>query len=63
LIKAYKETKDKTKFFNPFFTKLVGTKKLQQQVENNISEVEIRKSWEKDLSVFKKIRRKYIIYE
>jgi uncharacterized protein YbbC (DUF1343 family) len=42
---------------------LIGTKKLQQQVENNISEVEIRKSWEKDLTVFKKIRGKYIIYE
>ncbi|RZJ28756.1 MAG: DUF1343 domain-containing protein, partial [Flavobacterium sp.] len=33
LIKAYNQTKDKSKFFIPFFTKLAGTKKLQQQIE------------------------------
>ncbi len=63
LIKAYKETKDKTKFFNPFFTKLVGTNKLQQQIKNSVSETDIRKSWEKDLTAFKKMREKYLIYQ
>ena len=33
LIKAYQTTSDKTKFFNEFFTKLAGTKKLQQQMK------------------------------
>ena len=62
LIKAYNETADKSKFFTPFFTKLAGTKKLQQQIEAGTSESDIRKSWEKGLSEFKEMRRKYLIY-
>ena len=62
LIKAYQTTSDKSKFFNPFFTKLAGTKKLQQQIENGISEEEIRQSWKKGLEEFKKMREKYLIY-
>jgi uncharacterized protein YbbC (DUF1343 family) len=62
LINAYNQSTEKTKFFNPFFTKLAGNKKLQQQIENNVSETEIRKSWEIDLMNFKKIRVKYLIY-
>ncbi|MCC9073153.1 DUF1343 domain-containing protein [Flavobacterium sp. F-65] len=62
LIKAYQNTSDKTKFFNPFFTKLAGTKKLQQQIESGISESKIRKSWQKDLESFKKMRMKYLVY-
>ena len=62
LIKAYNETSDKSKFFTPFFTKLAGTKKLQQQIEAGTSEVEIRKSWEKGLNDFKEMRKKYLIY-
>ncbi|HQA73970.1 DUF1343 domain-containing protein [Flavobacterium sp.] len=63
LMKAYNETPDKTKFFNPFFTKLAGTKKLQQQIEAGIPEFEIRKSWEKGLNDFKTMRKKYLIYD
>lgn len=62
LLKAYKETADKSKFFIPFFTKLAGTKKLQQQIEAGTSETEIRKSWEKGLKDFKAMREKYLIY-
>lgn len=62
LIKAYNNTTDKSKFFNPFFTKLAGTRKLQQQIETGVSESEIRKSWEKGLDQFKKMREKYLIY-
>ena len=63
LIKAYNTTEDKTKFFNPFFTKLAGTKKLQQQIEDGISERKIRKSWKSDIELFKEIRKKYLIYK
>ena len=63
LLKAYQETSDKSKFFNSFFTKLAGTKKLQSQIESGISETEIRKSWEKGLNSFKEMRKKYLIYE
>jgi uncharacterized protein YbbC (DUF1343 family) len=62
LLKAYQNTSDKTKFFNPFFTKLAGTKKLQQQIESGISEQKIRESWKRDLESFKKMRKKYLIY-
>ena len=43
LIKSYNTTLDKSKFFNSFFTKLAGTKKLQQQIEAGVSEKDIRK--------------------
>jgi uncharacterized protein YbbC (DUF1343 family) len=62
LLKAYKETSEKSKFFNSFFTKLAGTKKLQQQIEKGMSENEIRKSWKKGLEDFKIMREKYLIY-
>ena len=62
LIKAYQNTEDKSKFFNAFFTKLAGTKKLQQQIENGTSESKIRMSWQKNLNAFKNMRTKYLIY-
>lgn len=62
LIKAYESTADKKAFFNSFFVKLAGTKKLQEQIEKGITEPEIRKSWEKGLNDFKEIRKKYLIY-
>jgi hypothetical protein len=36
LIKAFQTTNNKSKFFNSFFTKLAGTRKLQQQIEAGI---------------------------
>jgi uncharacterized protein YbbC (DUF1343 family) len=62
LIKAYQTTSDKSKFFTDFFTKLAGTKKLQQQIEAGVSESDIRKSWENGLTMFKEMRKKYLIY-
>jgi len=62
LIKAYANTSDKTVFFNDFFTKLAGTKKLKEQIIEGISEKEIRKSWEADLNAFKEMRKHYLIY-
>ncbi|CAM2832502.1 exo-beta-N-acetylmuramidase NamZ family protein [Flavobacterium frigoris] len=62
LIKAYTNTTDKSKFFNPFFTKLAGTRQLQQQIEAGESESEIRKNWKTGLDQFKKMREKYLIY-
>lgn len=62
LLKAYADTSDKSIFFNDFFTKLAGTKKLQEQIVNGVSEKEIRKSWEADLNSFKEMRKQYLIY-
>src|SRR5690606_24752126 len=62
LTKAYQNTSDKSKFFNNFFVKLAGTQKLRQQIEQGLSEKEIRKSWQTDLDRFKKTRKKYLLY-
>ncbi|AXB56892.1 exo-beta-N-acetylmuramidase NamZ family protein [Flavobacterium fluviale] len=62
LLKAYQNTTDKSKFFIPFFTKLAGTKKLQQQIEAGVSEKDIRDSWKKGLEDFKTMRKAYLLY-
>ncbi|WP_372756701.1 exo-beta-N-acetylmuramidase NamZ domain-containing protein [Mariniflexile sp.] len=63
LISAYKNTKNKTDFFNAFFTKLAGTKKLQQQIETGVTETLIKASWQQDLETFKRNRQTYLIYK
>jgi uncharacterized protein YbbC (DUF1343 family) len=62
LIKAHQQNKTKH-FFNAFFTKLAGTKKLQEQIEKGISQEEIKASWKEGLDTFKKVREKYLIYK
>ncbi len=63
LISAYVYTENKEVFFDKFFTKLAGTKKLQKQIEQRYTYREIRKTWLKDLNYFKKVRNKYLIYD
>ena len=62
LQKAYTENTSNG-FFNSFFTNLAGTKKLQQQIEQGLTETEIRKTWQKGLLNFKVVRSKYLLYE
>ena len=62
IINAYNQLKDNEKFFNNFLVKLTGTKDLEQQIKDGISEKEIRKSWEPKLNEYKKIRNRYLIY-
>jgi len=64
LINAYNTTKNKSDFFinNGFFTKLAGTKKLQQQIENGFTEAQIKATWKNDLDSFEALRKKYFIY-
>lgn len=72
LIEAYRLFPDKEKFFilprsgkmeESFFNKLAGNNQLWQQIKNSVPETEIRKSWEPGLSAFKKIRKKYLLYD
>ncbi len=65
LMQAYKLFPDKDKFFLPsnYFNKLAGNDILIQQIKNEVSEKDIRQSWEPDLSNFKKIRKKYLLYK
>lgn len=62
LIKSYRETEEPARFFNSYFTKLAGTKKLQQQIESGMTEEEIRLTWKTGLEKFKAMRKKYLIY-
>ena len=72
LMEAYQLFPKKDSFFilpktgkmeESFFNKLAGNNELWQQVKNGNSEEEIRKSWEPKLSEFKKMRKKYLLYE
>ncbi|HRG61817.1 MAG TPA: DUF1343 domain-containing protein [Burkholderiales bacterium] len=62
LLQAYQEFPDKAHFFTPFFYKLAGTALLRQQVESGFSESAIRASWQPELTKFKLIRKKYLLY-
>ncbi|WNH13011.1 exo-beta-N-acetylmuramidase NamZ domain-containing protein [Thalassobellus suaedae] len=63
LIEAYNNTENKAEFFNTFFTKLAGTKKLQQQIEAGLNEEQIKATWQEGLKNFKKTKAKYLIYK
>lgn len=63
VIRAYKNSIDKSKFFNTDnFTKHAGTTELQKQIESGMSETEIKATWQEDLDAFKLIRKQYLIY-
>ncbi|AEM69669.1 Uncharacterized conserved protein UCP016719 [Allomuricauda ruestringensis DSM 13258] len=64
VIDAYNNTLDKSKFFlTDGFTKHAGTPLLQQQIEDGMTNEEIKATWQDDLEIFKKIRAKYLIYD
>ncbi len=63
LILAYQENTQPNSFFNSFFTKLAGTKKLQQQIEAGFSADEIKAEWQSDLSNYRKMIQPYILYD
>ncbi len=63
LIDAYVNCTDKSLFFNTSgFTKHAGTETLQKQIEEGLTEEEIKTTWQEDLEAFKKVREKYLIY-
>jgi uncharacterized protein YbbC (DUF1343 family) len=66
LLEFYKLTKKlapNEPFFNDFFTKLAGTKMLQEQIENGLSAEDIKATWQEDLAAFRQTRQKYLLYE
>jgi uncharacterized protein YbbC (DUF1343 family) len=69
LFELYKAHPNKEKFFNLVqgrqmgnFYNLAGTRALNVQIANGVSEDEIRKSWEPGLSQYKEMRKKYLLY-
>lgn len=65
LKKMYQLFTDKNNFFlkNNFFEKLAGTKNLRQQIIDNVSATEIKKSWQPALNEYKAMRKKYLLYD
>jgi len=65
LIEAYKLFPGNDTFFlkTNYFNRLAGNDVLMQQIKDGTSEEEIRKTWGPALSEFKKIRKKYLLYE
>ncbi|MDG2052528.1 MAG: DUF1343 domain-containing protein [Flavobacteriaceae bacterium] len=63
LIEAYSSTGKKEEFFSPFFTKLAGTTKLQEQIKKGYSYREIRKTWLAGLEDYQIRRAKYLLYK
>ena len=65
LIEAYKMFPGRDTFFlkTNSFNRLAGNDVLMQQIKDGKTEQQVRESWEPALSKFKKIRKKYLIYE
>lgn len=63
LIQVYEQFDEKEKFFTPFFNLLAGTNQLKTQIENGLSQAEIKVSWKNGLDDFMKIRSRYLLYE
>lgn len=63
LFDFHNKLSDKTPFFNNFFNRLAGNATLRKQIEQGMSEEEIRATWQEGLDAFKLIRKKYLLYD
>lgn len=64
LLDFYKKSKLGDKFFArpDFFDKLAGTDKLRKQIIAGMNEKQIRDSWKDELTAYKIMRKKYLLY-
>ncbi len=63
LIEFYKSNRaEDGEYFKSFIYKLTGDETLKSQVEQGVSEEEIRKSWQPELENYKEMRKKYLLY-
>ncbi|MFO7939266.1 MAG: DUF1343 domain-containing protein [Bacteroidales bacterium] len=63
LLETHAELKEEHSYFLPFFYQLSGTKRLRKQIEQGFTEEQIRSSWQRELTLFKEMRKKYLLYE
>jgi len=61
LMQVYKNL-NQAGFFEMNFNYHSGNALLQEQIKNNVSEKDIRESWQADLEAFKEIRKRYLLY-
>ncbi len=62
LIYAYNNSKNKSIFFTDFFEKLAGTKQLKLDIMAGKTATEIKQSWQKDITKYRTMRQKYLLY-
>lgn len=63
LLDAYKKFPQKKSFFGNTFTIHAGDTILEHQIKKEHTAEQIQKSWQGKLKTFKKIRKKYLIYQ
>jgi len=64
LIDFYHDLKDTNDdFFGEYFFRIAGNKTLENQIISGLSEEEIRLSWKNDIELYKKMRKKYLLYK
>ncbi len=62
LIDAYQKTPKNMTFFGTTFTKHAGSQVLEKQLKEGETAKEIHNSWQPKIEIFKKIRKKYLLY-
>lgn len=62
VIDAYHRTELGEKFFTPFFDKLTGVEYIRTMILEGKSASEIRSRWQPDITHFKTLRKKYLLY-
>lgn len=62
LLDYHEDIKDDTTFFRPYINLLAGTKKLKEQVEEGLTEAQIRATWQPGLEKYKAMRKQYLLY-
>ena len=63
IIDAYHKTNLGDKFFTPFFEKLVGVEYIRTMIIEGKTASEIRNRWKDDVTRFKSLRKKYLLYQ
>lgn len=63
LLDAYSKTPKTESFFGSSFTIHAGTLQLENQLKSGLTAKEIHDSWQAEIAKFKKIRKKYLLYE
>jgi uncharacterized protein YbbC (DUF1343 family) len=62
LLTMYKAYPEKEKFFNSYFDVLAATPTLKQQIQQGMTEDQIRETWKPELDRYQEMRKKYLQY-
>lgn len=62
LLDFYQKYPDKDKFFTSSFDRLAGTPVLKEQIKQGLTGEQIKQTWQKDLTAYRAMREKYLLY-